>query len=485
MKHALVWFRRDLRLADNPALARAVECCERLTPVYVHAQDEAGVWEAGGASRWWLHHSLKALARSLSEAGSTLIVRQGASLESLQSLIEETGATDVFWNRLYEPAAIARDSHIKAALREQGIQAESFNAALLHEPWESTGPAGKPYRVFTPFWKARVRAGLQLAEHPMATDLPPVDGSIQSACIDELELLPRIPWDQGLAAFWDPGERAARMRLGEFLDSVVLNYADGRDRPDQMDTSMLSPHLHFGEVSPRTIVRHVENVLAARSEPGLTGNAETFLKEVGWREFAYHLLYHFPHTPTQPLREKFEAFPWARNFDAELKAWQRGQTGIPLVDAGMRQLWHTGWMHNRVRMIVASFLTKNLLVPWQHGAKWFWDTLVDADLASNTMGWQWTAGSGADAAPYFRIFSPVLQAQKFDPNGAYIRKWVPEIAALPDKYIGQPWAAPEGMLSEQGMVRGKHYPNPVVDLKASRVRALERYKSIKLPESEV
>jgi deoxyribodipyrimidine photo-lyase len=283
----------------------------------------------------------------------------------------------------------------------------------------------------------------------------------------------------GFADFWHPGESGAQQRFDTFLDDAVVNYQDDRNRPDIEGTSRLSPHLHFGEISPQQVVEKTHHMSNIDNRHGIVANAESFVREIGWREFAYHLLYHFPRTVDKPLHEHFNHFPWDDQYAANLHAWQLGRTGIPLVDAGMRELWHTGWMHNRVRMIVASFLTKNLLIPWQEGTQWFWDTLVDADLASNTLGWQWTAGCGADAAPYFRIFNPVTQAQKFDPGGRYIREWIPEIAALPDKYLAQPWAAPEALLSEHAIMLGRDYPEPVVDLKATRERALERYKTIK------
>lgn len=479
MKTALLWLRRDLRVADNPALVQALAACERVVPVYIHAPGEEGAWRPGGASRWWLHHSLVSLERSLGRLGSRLIVRRGASLESLRRLAGETGATHVFWNRLFEPAIVARDSLIKQALREDGLRAESCNGALLFEPWDIKKSDGGPFRVFTPFWKAGLRAGLPSAAGPSPQSLPPVTAPVSSLGVEELGLLPSVPWDCGLAQTWRVGETAAGEALESFLEHAVDGYDQGRNRPDMLGTSRLSPHLHFGEISPRQIVALARERIGARGRDASATGMDVFLSEIGWREFGHHLLYHFPHTTYAPMDARFDDFPWAEDLGADLAAWQRGCTGIPIVDAGMRELWHTGWMHNRVRMVAASLLTKNLLIPWQEGARWFWDTLVDADLPANTLGWQWTAGCGADAAPYFRVFNPVLQGERFDPNGGYVRRWVPEIGRLPDKYLNKPWEAPEAALREAGVVLGDTYAHPIVSLKASRERALERFGRIK------
>jgi deoxyribodipyrimidine photo-lyase len=479
-KAAIVWFRRDLRLADNPALDAALEQHQRVIPVYIHAGNEGQDWRDGAASNWWLYHSLNALAESLRELGSRLILADSSnSLETLLQLASQAGADHVYWNRLYEPHHIERDKAIKKALREQSIEVSSFNSTLIHEPWEIAKNDGGPFRVFTPFWKACVSAGLSGSQCEAPERMPAVNNRIKSVKLAELELLPKIRWDKAFSDHWNPGEAGAHQSLDEFLEHAVGYYQDDRNRPDIIGTSRLSPHLHFGEISPQQIIESTTHLVNTNSEKGIVTNTESFVREIGWREFAYHLLYHFPYTVDRPLYERFDAFPWEKNYSRNLHAWQQGQTGIPIVDAGMRELWHTGWMHNRVRMIVASFLTKNLLIPWQEGARWFWDTLVDADLASNTLGWQWTAGCGADAAPYFRIFNPVTQAEKFDPDGHYIREWLPEIAALPGKYISQPWSAPDNVLDEHGISLGKDYPEPIVDLKATRERALERYKTIK------
>ena len=477
---AIVWFRQDLRINDNPALSTALQHHERVIPLFIHTSGNSNEWRHGAASRWWLHHSLKSLNHSLRELGSRLIIRTGDnSLSVIRQLIAESKASHVYWNRLYEPFHIERDSTIKQALKDDGIAVNSFNAALLHEPWEIEKNDGGPFRVFTPFWRACVKSGLMGSQHAAPEHLPAVSSRIKSAKLDALELLPKIRWDRSFADHWQPGEDGAQRCLEQFLDHAVQHYQDDRNRPDIIGTSLLSAHLHFGEISPQQIVEKTTDAASFNRQPGVVAGTETFVREIGWREFAYHLLYHFPHTVDRPLHERFEHFPWDKNYRRNLRAWQQGQTGIPLVDAGMRQLWQTGWMHNRVRMIVASLLTKNMLIPWQEGAKWFWDTLVDADLASNTLGWQWTAGCGADAAPYFRIFNPVTQAEKFDPMGSYIRQWLPEIAALPNKYLYQPWAAPSSLLDEHGIKLGKVYPQPLVDLKATRERALQRYQIIK------
>lgn len=473
---AILWFRRDFRLADNPALLAACEHGQ-VIPVYIHAPQEEQPWQPGGAQRVWLDHCLRALQTALHKHNSRLVIRAGASLDNLQQLIAETGATAVYWNRLYEPAIIARDKHIKSTLREDGIDAQSHNAALLCEPWQIETKAGEPYKVFTPFW--RNLAARQISGPlPLPKPLPQAKSNADSIDIDELDLLPKIAWDEGIKAAWTPGEDGAHAALERFLEDAINGYAKKRDQPAQAATSRLSPHLHFGEIGPRQIWHRVHEFLAENGKNNTTPDADRFLTEVAWREFAHHLLFHFPETPEKPLDPRFEKFSWAQAPE-NLRAWQRGQTGIPMVDAGMRELWHTGWMHNRVRMVVASFLTKNLLIPWQSGAAWFWDTLVDADLANNTLGWQWVAGCGADAAPYFRIFNPALQGERFDSTGEYIRRWVPEISRLPDKHLHQPWAAPDDILEKAGLSLGSGYPLPLADLKQSRREALDAFDKIK------
>lgn len=476
MTTALFWFRRDLRLTDNPGLHRAASECEQVIPIYLHAPHEEAPWSPGAASRWWLHHSLAALDGELRQRGSRLIVRRGDSLVTLRDLIRATGATAVYWNRLYEPAIIARDRAVKAALRADGVVAESHRAALLVEPWTLLKADETPYQVFTPFWKACLQQLPPAAPLPVPT-LPAPDRWPDSLPLAALELLPRVRWDEGLAAAWQPGEAGALARLDQFGETGLTGYARWRDWPGRDGVSRLSPHLHFGELGPRQI--WAAAAAATGGDPLGDKGAETFLREIGWREFAHYVLYHWPHTPEQPLQERFAAYPWRGDYGDWLRAWQRGQTGYPMVDAGMRQLWQTGWMHNRVRMLVASFLVKNCRIPWQEGARWFWDTLVDADLASNTLGWQWTAGCGTDAAPYFRIFNPMRQGEQFDPDGAYVRRWVPELAKLPASAIHQPWMLSPAEQRATGFTPGLHYPRPLVDFAASRAEALQGWDEVR------
>ena len=437
-------------------------------PVYVHAPDEEAPWSPGAASLAWLRHSLVALDASLRARGSRLILRNGPSLAGLEQLIEQTGAEAVYWSRSYEPACIARDTAIKKALRARGIHVESHNSALLCEPWTVATQQGDPYRVFTPFWRnASTRLDMR------ATTLAPVrmagvDSSLASVDIDVLIPEPSPAWDNRFWIHAQPGEQGARIQLAQSLELLLGDYKRQRDRPDVESTSRLSPHLHFGEISPQLIVRSLQ---AAQDDEQSLANGDSYIRQLGWREFSHHLLYHFPQTTDANLNPRFDGFAWADPEPVLLDAWRRGRTGVPLVDAGMRQLWQTGWMHNRVRMVVASFLTKNLRMHWLQGARWFWDTLVDANLANNTQGWQWIAGTGADAAPYVRVFNPVSQALKFDPDGRYVRRWVPQLAALPDAALFEPWKHPE-LLARHA----PDYPHtPIADLKASRVAALAAY----------
>jgi deoxyribodipyrimidine photo-lyase len=479
----LVWFRLDLRLADNPALDAAVRRGGPIVPVYIHAPGEESPWEPGGASRWWLHQSLHSLDGQLRVAGSRWVIRRGPTLEALRKLVRETRAGAVFWNRRYEPAVITRDAIIKDALRVDGVEATSFNGALLHEPWTVQNQSGKPFQVFTPFWrhclmKAEPATPLRAVKKLVVPEKWPASLDIRS-----LKLEPGIDWAGGMRAVWKPGEAGARAQLNHFLDQAVFDYAGQRNRPDLAGTSRLSPHLHFGEISPRQVWHATRRSAEAADIPEKTWRAWQFLTELGWREFAHHLLFHFPMTPTNPLRPEFKKFPWHHDA-AMLRAWQRGRTGYPIVDAGMRELWATGWMHNRVRMIVASFLVKDLLHAWQEGARWFWDTLVDADLAQNTLGWQWTAGCGADAAPYFRVFNPVSQGEQFDPGGAYVRHWVPELAGLADDWIHQPWEAPDALLARAGIELDRTYPRPIVSHAVAREVALEAFARIRTSKAE-
>lgn len=474
----LVCFRHDLRLDDNPALTAAAARGGPIVCVFIMPpDDEEGLWPAGGAARWWLHHSLEALSRSLEQAGNRLILRRGPSKQVLDALLADTGADAVLWNRRYEPAAIARDTEMKRWLIEdRGVSAVSHNGALLHEPWTIQTQAGKAYTVYTPFSKSCLAAPPP-APLPAPARLPLLRKAPASESLQSLGLLPTRDWADGFSETCQPGEAGAAARLRQFLAQAAESYGTERDRPDRPGTSRLSAHLHFGEVSPRRIWQALADLESSKRGGGSGASIDAYRRELLWREFAHHLLYHFPQTTSEPLRSQYAAFPW-RDDPAGLQLWQRGRTGYPIVDAGMRELWRTGWMHNRVRMIVASFLVKDLLIPWQAGAKWFWDTLVDADLANNTLGWQWTAGCGADAAPYFRIFNPVSQGRKFDPQGAYVRRWCPELAKLPDEWIHEPWAASPQVMGRAGVRLGRDYPEPVVDHAMARQRALDALKRI-------
>ena len=480
MSSAIIWLRRDLRLHDNPAWHYAAQAHDTVIPVYIHAPDEESPWQPGAASRWWLHHSLQSLQAALRERGERLIIRQGDSLTQLRSLLEASQADAVYWNRLYDPATRNRDQQIKQALREEGWQADSFNSALLWEPWTVKTQAGEPYKVFTPFWKACCR---HLPTPPLAAPdvlAPPANdvlNQLASLPLEALELRPKISWDGGLQSSWQVGETGAWTRLEQVCEQVVDDYSNTRNLPALDGVSRLSPHLHFGELSPRQIWQAVAERFDGTPLEHLS--AAAYLRELGWREFAHHVLFYWPESPVQAMNERFRAMPWRQDYAADLARWQHGRTGIPLVDAGMRELWQTGWMHNRVRMIVASFLSKNLLIPWQEGTRWFWDTLVDADLANNSMGWQWTAGCGVDAAPYFRVFNPVRQGEQFDPDGDYVRRWVPELAAVPIRWVHQPWNLPVEQQRQAKFQPGVSYPLPIVDLAASRKRALGAYEQIK------
>ncbi len=462
----IVWFRRDLRLADNPALAQAAGTGRPVVLVYIHDEAGEGAWPAGGASRWWLRQSLQTLAESCARLGSPLILRSGSAATELAALCAECGATEAYWNRRYEPTIVARDTAIKKQLAALGVQGRSFNGSLLHSPLQVANKTGQPFKVFTPFWKSiRQRPLRPLADAPTA--LRPFSRSLPSVALDALGLAPRMRWHAGLAQSWRPGESGARAALDAFAEAPAERYAAARDFPAESGVSRLSPFLHYGEISPAQIWTRLD--VPAR---------EPYLRQLAWREFAHHLLYHFPSMPMEPLRPEFAAFPWRPEAEA-LRAWQTGQTGYPIVDAGMRELWRTGWMHNRVRMIAASFLVKHMLQPWQSGAAWFWDTLVDADLANNAMGWQWVAGCGADAAPYFRIFNPIAQGERFDPEGHYTRRWLPELARLPNAWLFKPWEAPETVRAQAGIELGSDYPAPIVQHDAARAAALAAYRQLR------
>ena len=474
----IVWFRNDLRLDDHPALIAAAERGGPVIPVFIWAPDEEGAWPPGAASRWWLHYSLEALQERLARLGSRLTICSGPSLKSLRQLLRDTGGSAVFWNQRYEPAALARDREVKRALSSDGYKVRAFEGSLLVVPKDLLTQQGTPFKVFTRFWQAAVSRIEPARPAPAPARLPSPPKWPESIPLETLNLQPSKDWASGLRVAWHPGEAGAVRALDTFVCRAAAGYTEWRDRPGVSGTSRLSPHLHFGEVSPRQVFYAVHDALAAGKQPGMVRGSEAFLRQLYWREFAHYLLYHFPHTTDAPLNETFHAFPWQPDMTA-LRLWRKGRTGYPIVDAGMRELWATGWMHNRVRMIVASFLVKDLLIPWQTGARWFWDTLVDADLANNTLGWQWTAGCGADAAPYFRIFNPVLQARKFDPDGGYVRRWVGELGGLPPQYVHEPWAAPAAALQAACLNLGATYPRPIVEHDVARSRALEAYAILK------
>ncbi|WP_332685308.1 cryptochrome/photolyase family protein [Bosea sp. (in: a-proteobacteria)] len=481
---ALVWFREDLRLSDNPALSAVLEHGPSLC-LYI-LDDSPARRPLGGAARWWLSRSLAALSAAIAARGGELLVMRGDPAEILPRIVRDAGIGFVAWNRRYEASAIALDKALKAGLSAAGVAVESFNAALLNEPWQVTTRAGRPMQVFTPYWRAARERGAPSAPLPATTTIhkaTPPEGLRRAALtVAELGLEPSQPdWAGGLRESWTPGEDGAWTRLADFLDGGLQGYRAERDRPDRLATSRLSPHLRFGEIGPRQIWHATRMALEAGKTDGSAADAEKFLSEIGWREFSYHLLFHNPELATRNFNARFDAFAWV-NDESGLAAWRRGLTGYPLVDAGMRELWTTGWMHNRVRMVAASFLIKHLLTDWRQGEAWFWDTLVDADPANNAASWQWVAGSGADAAPYFRIFNPVTQGEKFDPEGAYVRRFVPELAQLDPKFIHQPWTAPQAVLEKAGVALGEDYPRPIVDLDFGRRRALAALAALKTEE---
>jgi deoxyribodipyrimidine photo-lyase len=472
----ILWFRQDLRLTDNPAWNRAVERGVPVIPLYLLSEGEAHIddsdmdWSPGGAGRWWLHHALEDLDNQLSPLGLKLVLRRGRTAGLIKELVAETGADAVYWNRCYEPWRMRIDSALKTELQAGGIEAWSGNSALLIEPWRVSTQAGKPYKVFTPFSRAHAAHPRPEPETVNGVPLPPERWPM-SLPLEELNLLPRTHWAGGLKATWDATRAGAEKQLNDFLDTGISGYSHGRDIPSKPGTSRMSPYLHWGQMGPRELADRINVVPEGRGR-------QSWYRELVWREFAYHVLYHFSATPEMPLQPKFAAFPWDSSKE-NLRAWQEGRTGYPIVDAGMRELWTTGWMHNRVRMIVASFLVKHLRQNWLEGARWFWDTLVDADLASNTLGWQWAGGCGADAAPYFRIFNPMTQSEKFDKQGHYIRTYVPELKAVPDRYLAAPWEMPESVQRAVGCVIGEDYPAPIIEHKPAREAALAALASLK------
>ena len=472
---ALVWFRNDLRVSDNPALSAAAASGAPVVALYILDDAAPGMWRRGAASRWWLHHALQSLSETLNQLGIQLVFRQGRAEFLVEDIATKIGATKIYWNRLYEPWAMERDSQIKIQLKQHNIEAHSFNATLLFEPSHLRNKQGDAFKVFTPFWRACMAAPAPVSPLPAPKKIT-TSSEVDSEALSDWKLTPHRPnWAKDFSASWDVGEAAALNKLKLFLSKKIISYKIDRDFMASEGVSRLSPHLHFGEISPRQIWFITQN-----KTPDLS---EAFLREIGWREFCYHLLVANPHMPDQPLDRKFMRFAWREDRDG-LEAWQKGQTGYPIIDAAMRELWVTGYMHNRARMVAASFLVKHLLIPWQEGARWFWDTLVDADLANNSGGWQWVSGCGADAAPYFRVFNPVIQGEKFDPEGAYVRKYAPELSKLPKRFIHRPWEAPQDVLHAAEITLGKTYPYPIIDHVIARQRALKAYEILRLETSE-
>ncbi len=485
----IVWFRQDLRLADNPALRHAHESGAPVICLFVLHDSVLPGRAMGAATRWWLAGSLRAFAGSLRAIGGELVILRGDATTCVSEFVSACEASQIVWNRRYDSDGIAIDTNIKAQMTAAGISARSFNSHLLNEPWEITSKAGTPMKVYTPYWRAVRAHGEPASPLPapaaMVPALLPPAAAAMATDIAGLGLEPTQPdWASGLRETWTPGEQGARDRLSAFLAHGLDGYDTGRNRPDLPKTSMLSPHLRSGEISVRQCWHAAIQATESGPSRASAADLETFLKELVWREFSYHLLHANPELAHSNYNTRFDLFPW-RDSAENLKVWQRGQTGYPIVDAGMRQLWHTGWMHNRVRMIVGSFLVKHLLIDWRRGEEWFWDTLVDADPASNAASWQWVAGSGADAAPYFRVFNPVIQGEKFDPAGLYVKTWVPELAGLPPNAIHKPWTAAPMVLAAAGVRPGVTYPEPVVRHEDGRERALQAWRSLRAMDGDV
>jgi deoxyribodipyrimidine photo-lyase len=474
----IVWFRDDLRLSDHPALHAAIQTGQPVICLYVfdEANGEANARPLGGAARWWLAQSLRALENRLHTFGTRLVLRKGAATRIITEIVHTTNASTVFWNEIAQAPHQAIADKVAAALKEVGVASQRFPGDLLVAPRDIRNKEGRSLRVFTPFWRRVQASGGPQKPLPEPASLHP-GPDLASDTLDSWRLEPTGPdWAGGLRDTWTAGELAAQRRLDAFLTDGIAGYASGRDRPDREATSRLSPHLCFGEISPRQIWHAAR--FAAAERPALSADIDKFLSELGWREFCRHLLFDAPDLATRNLQSSFDAFPWRRD-DEALRAWQTGRTGYPIVDAGMRELWRTGVMHNRVRMVVASFLVKHLLIDWREGERWFWDTLVDADAGSNPANWQWVAGSGADAAPYFRVFNPILQGEKFDPDGVYVRRWVPELAQLPTRLIHKPWTATPLERKAAGVETGNNYPEPIIEHGKGRERALQAYARIR------
>jgi deoxyribodipyrimidine photo-lyase len=480
MKKIIVWFRKDLRLHDQPALWEAARE-GTIIPVFIWAKEEEREYRSSEAALWWLHHSLRSLQQSLSSHGLSLVIRSGPSLDTLINIIEETTADAVFFNHRYEPSIMKRERDIINALQTLGVEVRTFHSHLLFSPDRLLNQKGEPYKVFTPFWKRCIQEAVP-RPLPVPKTMHGDQGTTATMTVEQLELLSPLRWHAKFQSYWEPGETGAIARWNTFVKNGLSRYEEGRDFPFQEAVSRLSPHLAWGDISARALWHAAKRRLVQEVEHGegtiASKPIEAFLRQLIWREFGYHQLIHFPTIVDAPIREPFQSFPWQEDVE-HWERWKKGLTGYPLIDAGMRELWETGWMHNRVRMVVASFLVKHLLIDWRKGAKWFQQTLVDFDVANNAMGWQWSTGCGLDAAPYFRIFNPVAQSEKFDENGDYIRRWVPELANLPAPYIHRPWEAPEHVLRAAGVELGRTYPLPIIDHRFARERALQAYEMMK------
>ncbi len=481
-KPVIVWFTNDLRLCDNAALTRAAASGRPIVPVFVLDEHTPGDRVMGAASHWWLERSLKSLSASISASNGNLVLRRGETVQALQALIDETGAGAVYFSRNHAPWSGSLEQRVASMCEGKSVECKRFAGFLMHDPASTLTGGGGPYKVYSPFSRKCFATLSPREPYSVPARLSFSTDEIATDNLQAWALYTAIPdWAHQFESRWQPGEAGARDKLARFLEQPVQHYGTARNFPAEFATSRLSPHLHFGEVSPLQVWHACTHVMAASGARADEGG-QVFLKEILWREFSYHLLHHWPELPSQPFKREFADFPW-QSSSVLLQAWQQGQTGIPIVDAGMRELWATGWMHNRVRMIVASLLVKNLRIHWREGERWFWDTLVDADIGANAASWQWVSGCGADAAPYFRIFNPVLQGEKFDPDGTYVRKWVPELNDMHAKYIHKPWLAPESALTKAAVELGKSYPRPIVDLGKTRDAALDAYKTIRKSET--
>ncbi|UII56830.1 DNA photolyase family protein [Cytobacillus spongiae] len=458
-------FKNDFRLHDNPALYEASKH-QNMIIAYIHDEHSRGKWKLGEAKKWWLHYALSAMENQINRLGGHLTIRKGDTVEELIRLINETSAHCIYWNREYEPAVYSRDRELAEKLTRSGFQVKTFESCLLLPPWTIINKQKKPYKVFTHFYKQVLAVDIPL---PLPVILEPLSSiELPTVPIEELRLLPRQSWADNFLEKWNPTEEHAINLFNSFARTKISDYHQNRDVPSHDGTSRLSPYLTFGQISARSMFLELKKI----------PDSEEFIRQLLWREFSYYLLWHFPHSSVDSLNNQFHSFQWDQN-QALYKVWTEGNTGYPIVDAGMRELWKTGYMHNRVRMIVASFLTKHLLLPWQKGAEWFWDTLLDADLANNSLGWQWVAGTGVDSAPYFRIMNPIIQGEKFDSEGEYIKRWIPSLRNMPSEYIHKPWEAPAHILEKAGVILGNTYPEPVVNHKRARLRTLERYEQMK------